>query len=433
MTVAVVILSVLLLAAVVALWMKSKTNVGAKSRMQELETSFQILSAERDRLSAQDAKAREEVAILQEKLSVERMENARLKEKIDNMENFNATLQKETESKFKVLANEIFDRHTKDFRQTSEQRLAEILKPLKDNISDFQKTITDTYVNETKERSALNQHLQHLMELNKSIGKEARELTEALTGNTKVQGDWGELVLESILEKSGLIEGENYYVQKTHQDEGGTIVGDNSRRLRPDVVVVLPDKKYIVIDSKVSLSAYVNYVNADSEEEREKYGKAHVASVRAHLRELENKRYQDYVGMEEDSRMDYVLMFIPNEHAYMAAMSLDKNLWADAYEKRVVVISPAHVISTLRLIAQLWNRDKQTKNALKIAEEGGKLYDKFVGFVEDMEGIGNGLQKARDSYEKAFNKLQTGNGNLISKTQKLKELGAKAIKSLPAN
>ena len=412
MTIAVVILSVLLLAAVVALWMKSKTNVGAKSRMQELETSFQILSAERDRLSAQDAKAREEVAILQEKLSVERMENARLKEKIDNMENFNATLQKETESKFKV---------------------AEILKPLKDNISDFQKTITDTYVNETKERSALNQHLQHLMELNKSIGKEARELTEALTGNTKVQGDWGELVLESILEKSGLIEGENYYVQKTHQDEGGTIVGDNSRRLRPDVVVVLPDKKYIVIDSKVSLSAYVNYVNADSEEEREKYGKAHVASVRAHLRELENKRYQDYVGMEEDSRMDYVLMFIPNEHAYMAAMSLDKNLWADAYEKRVVVISPAHVISTLRLIAQLWNRDKQTKNALKIAEEGGKLYDKFVGFVEDMEGIGNGLQKARDSYEKAFNKLQTGNGNLISKTQKLKELGAKATKSLPAN
>ena len=227
------------------------------------------------------------------------------------------------------------------------------------------------------------------MAQNQAITKEAKELSQALTGNSKVQGDWGEMVLETILKKSGLVKDEHYFVQQTRQEDGSLITNDDNRQLRPDVVVKLPDNKYIVIDSKVSLTAYVSYINADTEEERNAAGKAHIASVRKHLKELEDKKYQDNIGLDKDSRLDYVLMFIPNEHAYMTAMALDSKLWMDAYDMRVVIISPAHVLSTLRLIAQLWSRDKQTKNALDIAEQGGRLYDKFVGFVNDMKRIFN--------------------------------------------
>lgn len=358
-------------------------------------------------------------------------ENAKLKERIAIVAEEREQIQKETESRFRLLANEIFSAESQKFKQASETRLDEILKPLKENIHDFRKTILENYTTEAKERHSLQQHLQNLMEMNASIGKEARELTEALKGNSKVQGDWGEMVLESILQKSGLIKGENYFVQETRHEDGSLIKGENDKALRPDVVVALPDKKYIVIDSKVSLTAYVNYVNSDSEDERAAYEKAHVQSVRMHLKELETKKYQDYIGASEESRIDYVLMFIPNEHAYMTAMSSDKNLWMEAYDKRVVIISPAHVISTLRLIAQLWTRDRQTKNAIEIATESGKLYDKFVGFVTDMQNIGSALSKTQAAYDNAFKKLSSGTGNLISRTENLKKLGAKATKILP--
>ena len=399
--------------------------------LEKTKSELMQAASEKEKSERQAAELSELSEKLKSQLSEARIENARLLEKLDNTESFSAAMQKEAEAKFRMMAIDIFDRQTKEFRETSEVRLDNLLKPLKENIVEFKKTISENYVNEAKERSVLSMHLQNLLKLNETIGKEARELTEALTGNTKVQGDWGEMVLESILQKSGLTEGENYYVQPTRQEDGSQIVGDGNRRLRPDVVVLLPDRKFVVIDSKVSLSAYVDYVNSDSEEEREKFGKAHVLSVRNHLKELESKKYQDYVGTSENGRMDYVLMFIPNEHAYMTAMSLDKTLWMEAFEKRVVVISPAHVISTLRLIAQLWTRDKQTKNALRIAEEGGKLYDKFVGFVSDMQDIGTGMKKAQDAYDKAFNKLHSGTGNLITRVRKLKDLGAKAEKTLP--
>lgn len=395
-------------------------NAGRQLTIEGLERQ---IAGNQAKITALEA----EISGLRRELTDRQVENARLAEKIQNLDLFNATIQKEAETKFKVLAGEIFAHQSKD----SERRLGELLQPLRENIADFKKTVTDAYISEAKERSALGQHIQGLMELNRSIGKEARELTEALTGNTKVQGDWGEMVLQTILEKSGLVENENFFVQNTRHEDGSVYVGENNRRLRPDVVVILPDKKFVVIDSKVSLTAYVDYVNADTEEKRESSGRRHLQSIRAHLKELETKKYQDYVGPSNESRLDYVLMFIPNEHAYMTAMSLDNQLWMEAYEKRVVIISPVHVMSTLRLIAQLWTRDRQTKNALKIAEEGGRLYDKFVGFVSDMDAIGQGMDKARDAYDKAMNKLKSGNGNLISKTARLRELGAKTEKMLP--
>ncbi len=370
---------------------------------------------------------------LRNELEEARIENARLKEKIGNVEAFNNSVREETKAQFKSLAADIFSSQSEKFKEANETRLSEILNPLKEDIKDFKRRVDDTYMNSSKERTLLGEQMKRLMELNMSIGKEARDLTEALSGNTKVQGDWGEMVLETILIKSGLVEGENYFVQRTKNDDGTQIKNDDNGRLRPDVVVALPDKKCIVIDSKVSLTAYVNYINADNEDDRQHFGKAHLLSVRSHLKELETKRYQDFVGVGNDDRIDYVLMFIPNEHAYMAAMTLDNNLWMEAYEKRVVIISPAHVISTLRLIAQLWTRDKQTKNALKIAEEGGKLYDKFVGFVNDMQTVEQSLGKASEAYASAMSKLHTGRGCIVSKVENLKKLGAKTSKTLPSD
>lgn len=370
---------------------------------------------------------------LRNELEEARIENARLKEKIGNVEAFNNSVREETKAQFKSLAADIFSSQSEKFKEANETRLSEILNPLKEDIKDFKRRVDDTYMNSSKERTLLGEQMKRLMELNMSIGKEARDLTEALSGNTKVQGDWGEMVLETILVKSGLVEGENYFVQRTKNDDGTQIKNDDNGRLRPDVVVALPDKKCIVIDSKVSLTAYVNYINADNEDDRQRFGKAHLLSVRSHLKELEAKRYQDFVGVGNDDRIDYVLMFIPNEHAYMAAMTLDNNLWMEAYEKRVVIISPAHVISTLRLIAQLWTRDKQTKNALKIAEEGGKLYDKFVGFVNDMQTVEQSLGKASEAYASAMSKLHTGRGCIVLKVENLKKLGAKTSKTLPSD
>ncbi len=370
---------------------------------------------------------------LRNELEEARIENARLKEKIGNVEAFNNSVREETKAQFKSLAADIFSSQSEKFKEANETRLSEILNPLKEDIKDFKRRVDDTYMNSSKERTLLGEQMKRLMELNMSIGKEARDLTEALSGNTKVQGDWGEMVLETILVKSGLVEGENYFVQRTKNDDGTQIKNDDNGRLRPDVVVALPDKKCIVIDSKVSLTAYVNYINADNEDDRQRFGKAHLLSVRSHLKELETKRYQDFVGVGNDDRIDYVLMFIPNEHAYMAAMTLDNNLWMEAYEKRVVIISPAHVISTLRLIVQLWTRDKQTKNALKIAEEGGKLYDKFVGFVNDMQTVEQSLGKASEAYASAMSKLHTGRGCIVSKVENLKKLGAKTSKTLPSD
>lgn len=370
---------------------------------------------------------------LRNELEEARIENARLKEKIGNVEAFNNSVIEETKAQFKSLAADIFSSQSEKFKEANETRLSEILNPLKEDIKDFKRRVDDTYMNSSKERTLLGEQMKRLMELNMSIGKEARDLTEALSGNTKVQGDWGEMVLETILVKSGLVEGENYFVQRTKNDDGTQIKNDDNGRLRPDVVVALPDKKCIVIDSKVSLTAYVNYINADNEDDRQRFGKAHLLSVRSHLKELETKRYQDFVGVGNDDRIDYVLMFIPNEHAYMAAMTLDNNLWMEAYEKRVVIISPAHVISTLRLIAQLWTRDKQTKNALKIAEEGGKLYDKFVGFVNDMQTVEQSLGKASEAYASAMSKLHTGRGCIVLKVENLKKLGAKTSKTLPSD
>ncbi len=355
-------------------------------------------------------------------------ENARLKEQLRQESEQRASLRKESEQTFKELATAILDEKSQTFKKSNEERLTEILAPFKENLEGLRDKIDKCYTDEVSEVKSLRASLKELTELNATISREARELSDALRGNSKVQGDWGEMILRQILEKSGLEEGVNFTMQATHNADGTKIVGEESNLLRPDVIFHLPEGKHIVIDSKVSLTAYVNYVNATSEKEREAALAAHVASVVSHVKELTAKQYQRYVK----DAADFVMMFVPNEGAYMAAMNADTELWEKAYAQHVVIISPTHLISVLKLMYQLWTRDKQTKNALLIAEETGKMYDKLCGFVKDLQDVGSSLAKVNEKYNDAFSKLSTGKGNILKKVEDIKALGIKTSKTLPS-
>ncbi|MDY5018893.1 MAG: DNA recombination protein RmuC, partial [Sodaliphilus sp.] len=274
--------------------------------------------------------------------------------------------------------------------------------------------------------AALKQQIKDLSDMNRNIGQEAKELTLALRGDSKVQGDWGEMVLKQILDMSGLQEGVNYETQMTREADGSVLKGEDGGRLRPDVVFFMPDNKRLVIDSKTSLTAYVEYVNAADEASRAEALRRHLASVRKHVDELANKKYQTI----KDSA-DFVMMFVPNEPAYMLAMSGDASLWEYAYKRQVVMVSPTHLISVVKLISQLWARDRQSKNAIAIADEAGKMYDKLVGFLADMEQVGKAIDGAQKAHAEALKKLSEGKGNLIGRANKIKDLGAKATKLLP--
>jgi DNA recombination protein RmuC len=363
---------------------------------------------------------------LQQELRQMDSENSRLEEQLRQEAEQRSQMRQESEKNFKELATAIMDEKSKLFRESNEQRLGETLAPFKENLKDLQKKIDDCYTGEVSEVKSLRNSLKELTELNNTISREARELTDALRGNSKVQGDWGEMILRQILEKSGLEEGVNFTMQATTNADGTKIVGEEDNKLRPDVVFHLPEGKNIVIDSKVSLTAYVNYVNADDDEVRKSALSAHLSSVVSHVKELTTKQYQRYVK----DAADFVMMFVPNEGAYMAAMNADPNLWEKAYQQHVVIISPTHLISVLKLMYQLWTRDKQTKNALLIAEETGKLYDKLCGFVKDLQDVGSSLQKVNEKYNDAFSKLSTGRGNLIKKAEDIKALGVKTSKQL---
>lgn len=335
----------------------------------------------------------------------------------------------EDELRFKTLASEILGNTQRTFKEQNESRMEEILKPLRDNIDQFRRSIDEKYTREAQERFSLKEKIEELKMLNDSISREARELTTALRSNSKAQGDWGEMILENLLEKSGLEKGREFTVQDMRDASGNTLRDEAGHALRPDVVVHYPDKRCVVIDSKVSLTDYVNYCNCDDQDDRMRHGRNHIASIRRHITELSQKSYQDYVGEE---KLDFVMMFIPHESAYIAAMQLEPNLWQEAYDRRVLIISPTHLISVLKLISQLWSHDRQTRNAIEIATESGKMYDKFVAFIDDMQRIDKAIAASKDAYDKAMNKLSDGSGNLVNRAIKLRKLGAKAAKTLPS-
>lgn len=365
-----------------------------------------------------------------ESLTALREENARLATSLAHFEEERENREQQMTAQFKNLANDILRQNSADFKAQNEQRLEELLSPLRTNLDEFRKTVTDTYSSEARERFSLTERIRELVELNNTISREARELTLALRGNNQVQGDWGEMVLESILENSGLQKGVEYFTQATTDSDGNVLRNEDGTMLRPDVVVKYPDGRFVVIDSKVSLTAFVDYANADNEEIRDGAAMRHVRSVKKHIDELARKRYQEYVG---DAKLDFVMMFIPNEPAYIAAMRLDPSLWQEAYDRQVLIVSPTHLVSGLKLIAQLWSRDRHTKNAITIAEEAGKMYDKFADFTKDMERIEKAIGSTRKAYDDAMTKLTTGTGNLVNRALNLQKLGVKASKQLAAS
>ncbi|MCM1320180.1 MAG: DNA recombination protein RmuC [Muribaculaceae bacterium] len=336
-------------------------------------------------------------------------------------------LRRESIAQFKALGAELLKQQTGELKQVNSEQINALLKPLEENIEGFRKAVTDSYVSENASRRSLTDQIKQLMELNKTIGMDAKNLTSALKGNTKVQGDWGEMILETMLEKAGLQKDIHFVTQATHREDGTLLRNDNGQLQRPDVIVFMPDARKVIIDSKVSLNAYTEYISAESDAEREAAASRNLLSVRRHIDELAGKNYQKSV----DDSADHVLMFIPNEGAYLAAIQSDNDLWQYAWNRNVVMVSPTHLFSVLKIISQIWVQDKQNRNTLKIAEKGGDLYDKVVLFVEAMREVGTNLNKAMESYQTATNRLHTGRGNIIRLTEQLKELGAKAHKSLP--
>lgn len=422
------ILSIIVFACLVIIALLVHRIISANSRIASLSIDNAASTTRADEASRQLATANAEIQQLRSKLQQSDIETSRLNENLRFVEQEKQRLAQESELRFKNLANEILTANSRTFKEQNETRLAEILTPLRENIEQFRKAVTDTYSEEARQRFSLEERIKELITLNQSIGKEAKDLTSALKGNSKVQGDWGEMILEGILEKSGLQEGREYTVQQTKDETGRTLQDESGKKLRPDIVVNYPNGRHIVIDSKVSLSAYVNYINSEDPDEQNRFAQQHLASVKKHIAELKTKKYQDYVA---NGKTDFVMMFIPNEAAYITAMQLDRNLWQAAYDQRVLIVSPTQLISALRLVAQLWSHDRQSQNALEIAKAGGRMYDKLVGFVDDMQKIKKSLDQSRDLYNSAMNKLSDGRGSLISQAEKMRDLGAKATKQLP--
>lgn len=352
---------------------------------------------------------------------------AALQARIEVTEKERTAMEKASAESFRNLANSIFQEHTDRFKASSEQRLAELLTPLRENIDGFRKLVNESFQSEAKERFSLQKELRDLIKTNESLGREAQELSRALKGDSKVQGDWGEMILESLLEKSGLKKGVHFNTQVTTNADGTRLTDAQGHALRPDVVVYFPDGRSVVVDSKVSLSAYIDYINAPVDSpEAASAAKRHIVSVRNHVAELAAKSYQDIVG---DKKLDFVMMFIPNEGAYFAMMRENPNLWEEAYSKRVLITSPTHLISILKMLEQLWKQEAINRNVQKIGELSGRMIEKLVKFQEKFDGVETSLRQALSTFDEARRYLLTGRGNVYKSAADILELGAKTDKT----
>ena len=394
----------------------SNELLAANINLQNLESS---LSAQSEALSAQtealnaERRAREAEQMARLKAETELAAEQRLMaEKIRSQEEVEQTMREQ----FKALAGDVLGEQSRRFKEENRESMDLILKPFKDNIVEFRTRVESIFTHQNEQSGVLKNELQRLMELNVQITTETTNLTNALRGNSKVQGDWGEVILETILDSSSLIRGVHYQTQQNVKDEAGN-------NLRPDVVLYLPNNKQIIIDSKVSLTAYVNYVSAQTEAERRVAMAAHLASVRQHVKELSAKKYQQLMQSP-----DFVVMFVPNEPAFLDALKEDHTIWSDAYDKKVVVSSPTNLFALLKLVDDLWRRDDQNKNQENIIKFGVTLYEQLVAFTSALEGVGAGLDQARTKYDEAFKRLSTGNNNIIRVGEKLRKLGLPTTK-----
>ncbi|REC68811.1 DNA recombination protein RmuC [Chryseobacterium flavum] len=337
-------------------------------------------------------------------------------------------IQEDSKLQFENLANKILEEKTEKFTALNQNNLKNILEPFQEKITDLKNKVNEAYEKENKERFSLAEKVKELAELNQQISEDAKKLTRALKGESKTQGNWGEMILESILEKSGLVKGREYFLEHELRDEDNKALFSefSGKKMRPDAVVKYPDERNVIIDSKVSLTAFTELVDETDADVYAMKLNQHLGSIKNHINQLSQKAYDDY-----GKSLDFVMMFIPSEPAYIAAMQADQNLWNYAYERRILLLNPSNLITSLKLIADLWKREYQNRNSMEIAERGAKLYDKFVGFVENLEKVGRNLDQAKNVYNDAYKQLYTGNDNLVIQTQKLKSLGIKNKKDLP--
>ncbi|MBD5204538.1 MAG: DNA recombination protein RmuC [Bacteroidales bacterium] len=333
-------------------------------------------------------------------------------------------------AEFRNMAEDLLKDQSDSLRDANTQQLNAMLDPLRNQIAEFRKAVNDSYVNENASRRSLADQIERLMQLNVSIGEEARSLSSALKGDSKVQGDWGEMVLETLLESAGMKRDIHYLVQAASDDSGIAFRDtDTGKGLRPDVLVKLPENRILIIDSKVSLSAYIDWHKAPDKETKASAARRHLLSVRRHIDELAAKKYQNISAKSADQ----VLMFIPNEGAWSLAFSLDDNLWKYAFERKVTVISPAHLFSVMQLVSQMWRQENQNRNAQEIARLGGLLYDRFVKFTSDFSAIEQSLQRAHKAYEECRRDLASGSQSLVARAERLRELGARTSRTLSSD
>jgi len=351
------------------------------------------------------------------------MANVALAEAKESAKHFNEQIKLE----FGELAQQIMEVNSKKFTQQNQEQIGQILQPLKTELGDFKKKVEETYDKESKERFTLGREIDRLVQMSLQVSTEANNLTTALKGSNKLQGNWGEMILESILEHSGLVKGREYLVQEFIKDQAGNMIKDeNGKGLQPDVTIFYPDQRKLIIDSKVSLVAWDEYSSETDPSLQEAALKRHIASIRAHMDGLSRKNYPKYA-----QALDYLLLFIPIEPAFLEAVKKDTQLWKNAYDKKIMLVSPTNLLAVLKIIADIWKVTQQTNNAVEIAERAGLLYDKFVLFLENLEIVGKKMAEAQTGYDAAMKQLGTGRGNLIGKVEELKKMGAAASKQIP--
>ena len=380
-----------------------------KSLQTQLEETKESLDIERQKVIA-----------LNHTLAATEADYRNLEEKLAERKREMDNIQERFTAEFKNLANEILEKNSAKFSDLNKNSMSELLNPLRDKILTFERKVEEAYDKELRDKISLREEVKKLYELNNRISEEANNLTRALKGDTKKQGDWGEVILETVLERSGLSKDREYRKQVISTNACGDII-------KPDYLVMLPDKRHIIIDSKVSLLAYENFVNSDDESARPKFLKAHLESMKNHVKLLSEK---NYFSSLEFNTPDFVLMFVPIESSFSVALQADQELFNFAWERRIVIVSPTTLLATMRTVASMWKMDKQSQHAFQIAEESGKLYDKFKLFMDDMVKVGTQLNSTRSTYEDAMKKLVTGRGNLVNQAEKLREMGAKNTKRI---
>ncbi|MBP1638654.1 MAG: hypothetical protein H6Q17_237 [Bacteroidetes bacterium] len=422
----------------VALWLNKQLaatrNSSAEKEkqllMQQAETDRQksivdetlrLKSEENGRLQSELESARNTLASQNEQIARTTTENRYLREQLSQQKAELEKLQQKLQTEFENIANRILKERSNEFVQHNEKNIGEILNPLKEKIASFEKKVDEAYDKEFRDKVSLREEVKKLTELNTRVSEEANNLTRALKGDVKKQGNWGEVILERVLERSGLTKGQEYEREEV-------VEGADMSVQRPDVIIHLPDNKHIIVDSKVSLVAYERLMSAETDEQRALFIKEHIASLRSHVKLLSEKNYQNAHNINAP---DFVLMFVPIESSFSVAVQSDNELFADAWEKKIVIVSPTTLLATLRTISSIWKQENQSRNAQEIARLSGTLYDKLVGFVGDLSKLKENIDRAGSSYDEALKKLQNGNGNIFRTAERIKELGAKSNKQLP--